>query len=61
MTIPCKRDCPDRSAECHGSCEKYREFKAKMDEARARRFADAEIVTTLFEGRHRRERPRHNG
>lgn len=24
---PCKRDCPNRSAECHGNCEDYKVFE----------------------------------
>lgn len=23
---PCKKDCPERSATCHATCEKYSEF-----------------------------------
>ena len=28
---PCK-DCPDRTPGCHGSCERYREFRAQQVE-----------------------------
>lgn len=28
---PCARDCKDRTADCHGSCEKYSEFRRKLD------------------------------
>ena len=32
MTVsPCKRDCPDRCATCHATCEKYLEFRAACD------------------------------
>lgn len=34
----CDRNCPDRSAECHGSCEKYQAFRAKCDEASEERY-----------------------
>ena len=27
----CEKDCPDRSAVCHGECERYKEFRAKCD------------------------------
>lgn len=30
---PCK-DCPDRHTACHDECEKYKDFKAKLDEQR---------------------------
>ena len=29
--IPCVRDCPERSAECHATCEKYAEYRKAMD------------------------------
>lgn len=29
--IPCVRDCPERSAECHATCEKYAEYRKEMD------------------------------
>lgn len=28
---PCKRDCPDRTATCHGGCEKYKAWKIEHD------------------------------
>lgn len=28
---PCKPDCPDRAVGCHGTCEKYREFREQVD------------------------------
>ena len=27
---PCKKDCPDRSAECHAVCEKWTEYSEIM-------------------------------
>ena len=30
---PCMRDCPDRTATCHGGCEKYKAWKKEHDEA----------------------------
>lgn len=30
-TSPCK-DCTDRSATCHGSCERYKQYKAELEE-----------------------------
>lgn len=39
---PCDKECPKRSATCHGTCEAYNAwvkekdaYKAKIDEARA--------------------------
>lgn len=31
VTAPCK-DCPDRQLGCHGTCEKYQEYRRKRDE-----------------------------
>lgn len=31
---PCSRDCPDRSAGCHGTCEKYAEWSAEHNRQR---------------------------
>lgn len=30
---PCK-DCPDRYPGCHGDCEKYADYRAKVDRQR---------------------------
>ena len=30
LPSPCK-DCPDRADHCHGKCEKYAAFRAKLD------------------------------
>ena len=33
---PCRRDCPDRQATCHDTCERYLEWKQyRMDEKSA--------------------------
>ena len=29
--IPCKKDCPDRNAECHSVCKAYQEWKDNRD------------------------------
>jgi hypothetical protein len=35
---PCEKGCPDRSPECHAACERYAEWRRRMDtEAEARR------------------------
>lgn len=40
--IPCKPDCTGRSPECHGACQAYKEYRARMDEIRAERLKAAE-------------------
>lgn len=32
--ITCTQDCPDRSPECHGQCQAYKEYRARIDERR---------------------------
>lgn len=29
---PCKKDCPDRSGECHGICKKWLEYEKARNE-----------------------------
>lgn len=36
MKVPCK-DCPDRSPECHGKCERYQEYCAEREAIKARK------------------------
>lgn len=26
VPIPCERECPGRTGDCHGKCEKYKEY-----------------------------------
>ena len=37
---PCKPGCPDRSAECHGSCVAYQAWSRARREKQDARFAD---------------------
>ncbi len=30
----CRKDCPDRTATCHGSCERYARDRARLDAKR---------------------------
>lgn len=40
---PCTRDCADRTAECHGKCERYTIWRSRMQErnAKIKEFAKA--------------------
>lgn len=40
MNSPCK-DCPDRHAHCHSTCNRYGEYAAMFEKIRAQRLADA--------------------
>ena len=37
MDIPCVKDCPDRSMDCHGKCEKYQAYAQWRAEERLKR------------------------
>ena len=28
---PCKKDCPERSADCHGKCQRYKDWRVVQD------------------------------
>lgn len=43
MFAPCK-DCADRSAECHGKCEKYAEFASMRERLRDIKNAESELM-----------------
>lgn len=34
----CGRDCPERSIDCHGKCEKYKAYRTRCDSAAKERF-----------------------
>lgn len=43
---PCQ-DCPDRTVGCHGTCEKYAEYKSNRDKLRCelqKKARDEEVV-----------------
>ena len=46
MMSPC-RGCPDRSAECHGGCALYREYREKCD----RRMEERRMASACTEAR----------
>lgn len=33
----CKKDCPKRSGDCHGTCKEYKEQRRELDETNAER------------------------
>lgn len=51
--IPCKPDCPDRSPTCHGTCERYAAFAAKVEAERAERQRQADIDSGQIVNRER--------
>lgn len=53
---PCTRDCPDRIPGCHGSCEKYKTWKAEI-EARNQAIKQSrgpDVTTAASKSRNRR-------
>jgi len=50
---PCHK-CPDRSAECHATCEKYKTYADKQEQTRRRRYQDNQITEAERENTHHR-------
>lgn len=48
MTPPCKH-CTDRKVGCHGDCERYRQYKADFDAAKAEIYGDPDQKLMLRE------------
>lgn len=46
---PCL-DCPDRAPGCHDKCERYAEYKRKVDEIKSRRKKTLEDEALLHPG-----------
>ena len=44
MKIPCPKICPDRSAECHISCEIYKTFRKQLDKENAEKHKRNDII-----------------
>lgn len=53
MTAPCK-NCPYRTATCHGICVPYKKFKAAREEANARRREQLAAEDAEISGKNRR-------
>ena len=45
--ISCCYDCPDRHGGCHGSCEKYKAYRAELDAKNAECMKKYEINYNL--------------
>jgi hypothetical protein len=43
----CKPDCPKRSGECHGTCEKYKKQRAELDATNAEKAKEREAQSSL--------------
>ena len=44
----CGKDCPDRSWDCHGKCEKYKAYRAECDNALNKRFREKEGERDMY-------------
>lgn len=44
MTAPCK-ECPDRTAECHATCERYAAYAKEREQERRNRHKADEVST----------------
>ena len=43
----CKRDCPDRSWDCHAKCKTYAEYRAKCDAEMEKRALEREVMNEI--------------
>lgn len=43
----CKRDCPNRSWDCHTKCETYAKYRAKCDEEIKKRTLEREVLDEI--------------
>ena len=50
MDIPCVKDCPRRTAECHGSCLDYARYAAWREEARKEKHEQQALHAALNRG-----------
>ena len=55
---PCPPDCAERSATCHGGCEKYQAFVVKQQASYARRRQEYEVNAAVMDGQDRMRRLR---
>ena len=57
MTPPCK-NCTDRHAYCHADCERYKAFRASLDERHAEERKRREVNSFAFERQKKNEKYR---
>lgn len=43
------RDCADRKVGCHSTCEKYKQFRAKLDEINEKRHKENDVNNYSWE------------
>lgn len=48
MKVPC-RDCADRTAFCHGGCQKYADYVTEYNRTKAARKSDPYRLVTGYE------------
>lgn len=51
MYNPCHTDCKERSAICHGACEKYKRFKEEIARANEKRKEEQNAVADMLDSR----------
>lgn len=55
LRAPCK-DCPDRHLGCHGTCEKYQEYKKRHDEEVAALQSEKDAYADMYNYREEKVR-----
>lgn len=49
MKQPCDKHCPDRSAECHSTCERWLQYEAERNKQYDENKRISETLTILYE------------
>lgn len=49
MKVPCPPKCPDRSATCHCTCEKYLDFVKENELAKQKKYRENNIDWALVD------------
>jgi len=55
--VPCK-DCEDRTARCHASCEEYLAYRTERDEMISKKYKNLQTRDASYEMRFKRTRKR---
>ena len=56
MEQPCRKDCPERSADCHAKCPRYREYEKARNEGYAERETARRAADAMFDAKERIKR-----
>lgn len=44
VKMVCNRECPDRTYDCHGKCERYAQYRAECDELKHQKELERDVM-----------------